>query len=106
MPVKVLWTPQAREDLLDIYCLIAEDSLTAAERIFTSIERASEALATHPRMGPRRPDIRPAARIVVEGSYLVLYETEPDTDYGAVKTVTVVRVVDGRRDLTRLFSAT
>jgi plasmid stabilization system protein ParE len=28
----------------------------------------------HPRLGPRRPDIREAARLLIEGPYLVLYE--------------------------------
>jgi len=41
--------------------------------------------------------------MLVEGPYLVLYETHPDTDEGLVDEVEIVRVVDGRRDLTGLF---
>jgi hypothetical protein len=37
------------------------------------------------------------------GPYLVLYATRPDTDEGPVDAVEIVRVVDGRRDLTILF---
>ena len=62
-----------------------------------------ERLADHPRMGLRRPDIRPAARMLVDGPYLILYQTHPDTDDGQVDAVEIVRVVDGRRDLTILF---
>jgi toxin ParE1/3/4 len=54
-------------------------------------------------MGPRRPDIHPAARILLEGPYLILYRTQPDTDDGPISEVEIVRVVDGRRDLTRPF---
>ena len=54
-------------------------------------------------MEPRRPDIHPAARILLEGPYLILFETRPDTDEGQVDQVEIVRVVDGRRDLTNLF---
>ena len=54
-------------------------------------------------MGPRRPEIRPAARMLVDGPYLILYQTHPDTDDGQVDAVEIVRVVDGRRDLTILF---
>ena len=42
-------------------------------------------------------------RILIVGRYLVLYETDPDTNEGPVRTVEVVRIVDGRRDLPRLF---
>ncbi len=41
--------------------------------------------------------------MVVEGPYLVLYKTHPDTDDGEVDAVEIVRVVDGRRDLAILF---
>ena len=54
-------------------------------------------------MGLRRPDLRPAARILLEGPYLILYQTRPDTDDGPIAEVEIVRVVDGRRDLTRPF---
>ena len=41
--------------------------------------------------------------MLVEGPYLVLYETHPDTDEGPVDAVEIVRVVDGRRELAILF---
>ena len=44
-----------------------------------------------------------APRILMEGAYLLLYETHPDTDDGPVDSVEIVRVVNGRRDLTRPF---
>jgi plasmid stabilization system protein ParE len=56
-----------------------------------------EHLTNHPRLGPRRPDIRQATRMLVEGTYLILYETRPDTDEDLVDEVEIVRVVDGRR---------
>jgi toxin ParE1/3/4 len=68
-----------------------------------SIGAKIERLADHPRIGPRRPDIRPAARMLFGGHYLVLYQTRPDTDEGPIDAVAIVRVADGRRDLTSLF---
>jgi toxin ParE1/3/4 len=44
-----------------------------------------------------------AARLLIEGHYLVLYEAHPDADDGPVDWVEVVSIVDGRRDLTELF---
>jgi toxin ParE1/3/4 len=43
------------------------------------------------------------ARVLVEGPYLVLFETHPDTEDGPVDWVEIVRVVDGRRDLAKLI---
>jgi toxin ParE1/3/4 len=60
-------------------------------------------LADRPRLGPRRPDIGLAARMLVHSPYLVLYETHPDTDDGPIDVVEIVSVIDGRRDLSGLF---
>ena len=103
MIAELIWSPQARKDLLDIYIVIGLDNPAAAERLYTAIEAKADALWHYPRLGPRRPDIRPAVRMLVEGPYLILFETHPDTDEGPVDRVEIVRVVDGRRDLTSLF---
>ena len=103
MKAKVLWTPQARVDLLDIYLTIGLDNPSAAERFYTTIEAKAALLALQPRLGPRRPEIRPSTRLLVERPYLILYETHPDTDDGPLDGVEIVRVVDGRRDLISVF---
>jgi len=41
--------------------------------------------------------------MLVEGPYLILYETRPDGDEGSVDEVEIVRIVDGRRNLKNLF---
>jgi toxin ParE1/3/4 len=102
MRAKLVWTPQAREDLLEIYCTIGLDNPAAAERVFTAIEARAQSLKDYPRLGPRRPDIRSTTRILIEKPYLILYETHPDTDEGRISSVEIVRIVDGRRDLRNL----
>jgi len=99
----IVRSPAAERDLEDIWLTIAADNPTAATRIVRIIGAKINGLADHPRRGRRRSDIRPATRMLVEGPYLVLYETHPDTDEGPVDAVEIVRVVDGRRDLTSLF---
>jgi toxin ParE1/3/4 len=99
----VVRSPAAERDLEDIWLTIAADNPPAADRVLRAIGAKIEHLADHPRLGPRRSDIRPATRMLVEGPYLVLYETQPDTDDGTVDAVAIIRVVDGRRDLTALF---
>lgn len=103
MRVNLLWSPQARDDLLDIYIAVAVDNPDAAERLYTAMEEKANLLVGHPRLGVRRPEIYTSARILMEGAYLLLYETHPDTDDGPIESVEIVRVVDGRRDLSRPF---
>ncbi len=103
MPAELVWRPQAVEDLIDIYVIIGLDSEAAADRVYAALETRASMLLDFPRLGPRRPEIAPSARILVEGSYLVLYELHPDTDDGPVERIEVVRVIDGRRELTHLF---
>ena len=82
---------------------IAADNPSAATRVVRAIGARIDQLADHPRLGPRRPDIQRAARVLVEGPYLILFETHPDTDEGLVERVEIVRVIDGRRDLPNLL---
>jgi toxin ParE1/3/4 len=99
MVVRLVWSPEARRDLLDIYIVIGLENPAAAERLYDRIEAKAEGLSHHPRLGPRSPDIQPRARALVEGPYLI----HPDTDDGPVDWVEIVRVVDGRRDLARVI---
>lgn len=103
MRAKLLWSPQAREDLLNLYIRIGRDNVDAAERLYSAIEIKAEMLIASPRIGVRRPEIRPSVRILIEGPYLILYETRPDDDELPAKEVEIVRIVDGRRDLRQLF---
>jgi toxin ParE1/3/4 len=98
----LLWTPQAREDLIEIYATIKIDDSLAAERIYWAMEKRVSALLTYPRLGMRRPEIASTARVLVEGMYLILYETHPDTDDGPVQEVRIIRIVHGHRDLSRI----
>jgi toxin ParE1/3/4 len=103
MPVALLWYPQAKADLLDIYGVTGLENPSAAERAFDLLEARTQRLAAHPLLGPRRPDIRASMRVLVEGPYLILYETLPDAEDGPVQQVAIVRVIDGRRDFARMF---
>jgi toxin ParE1/3/4 len=100
---RVVISPAAERDLEHIWLTIAADNASTATRILRAIGAKIDRLADHPRLGPRRTDIRQAARMLVEGPYIILFETHPDTDEGPVDEVEIIRVVDGRRDLTRLF---
>jgi toxin ParE1/3/4 len=103
MPVKLLWTPKARADIKSIYIALARDHPQSAERYFTNFRRKAELLIQNPRLGGRHPEIFRTARMLIEAPYVILYETVPDTESDPVHTVEIIRIVDGRRDLTSLF---
>ena len=103
MPTRLTWSAQARDDLVDIYVLIGLEQPAAAERYFDRIEAKAELLRSQPRMGVRRSDIRKSMRMLVEFPYLILYSTAPDTDGGPVTDIEIVRIIDGRRELSELF---
>ena len=103
MSADLVWTRLARKDLIEIYTYIGSDNLVAAERIFDALESRVASLAEFPRLGARRTEIRPSTRMLVEGPYLILYETHPDSDSGSIDEVEIVRIIDGRRNLKSLF---
>ncbi len=103
MPVDLVWTPQACEDLIEIYTYIGLENPSAAERVFDAIQAKAELIIEYPRIGVRRADIRPSTRMLVEGPYLILYETHPDVDEGRIDEAEIVRVIDGRRNLKNLL---
>ena len=103
--IRIVYTRRAEEELRAIWRYIAEDNDNepAADRILLAISEKIDLLRDHPRLGPRRSDIAEGARLLIEGHFLVLYETHPNTDEGPVEAVEIVSIVDGRRDLTELF---
>lgn len=105
MPVKLLWTPKARADVKNIYIHMAKEQPRSAERYFLNFRRKAELLIEHPCLGERHPEVFRTARMLVEAPYVILYETRPDAEDVAVHTVEIIRVVDGRRDLSALFNS-
>jgi len=103
MSVELIWLPDAENDLIEIYLTIALDSQAAAERVYAAIKERASLLSEQPRMGQRRRELAPPARVLVVGAYLVLYKTHPDSDNVPVERIDVVRVVHGSRDLSRVF---
>lgn len=71
MGVPLNWSKEAREDLLDIYVVIGLDNAQAAERVYDRLERRAESRRNQLRLGPRRSDIRPSMRMLVENPYLI-----------------------------------
>lgn len=89
---------RAREDFKRIWTYIALDDERTADRLLLALDAKIERLRDFPGIGTSRDEIRAGARTLVHGSYLILYEHDVGTDQ-----VEIVAVVEGMRDLNRLF---
>lgn len=94
---KLLIQPKARVDLLEIWHHIAQDNLSAANRVSQKLDEAIRRLADMPTKGHRRADVRhPDYRFWTVYSFVIAYRFDE-------QTLSVVRVVHGRRNLKKLF---
>jgi len=93
-------SPEARNDLQDIWTFIAADNIEAADRLEADIYDACEALAANPRLGHKRPDLtaEPVLFWLVRGHYLVIYER-------ATQPLKVARILHGARDVSSQFGS-
>jgi toxin ParE1/3/4 len=91
-----LTSPQARQDLLEIWSFVAQDSPAAANRLLDQIQSAFSILAENPLAGRLREEFSPDLRSFPTGKYVTFYR--PD-----VNGIIVVRVLHGSRDLSDLI---
>ncbi|MFO1048733.1 MAG: type II toxin-antitoxin system RelE/ParE family toxin [Geminicoccaceae bacterium] len=89
---RVVRSPRASEDLIELWTHIAADNPSAADRMLDRIEAKLRLLAATPKLGPARPDIAEGLRLFPIKRYVVLYRELPDG-------IEVVRVVHGMRRL-------
>jgi len=90
-------TPAAREDVLQIWNYIAEDSVDNADLVLARLYNSFSRLAQNPGIGHHREDLADARhRFWNVYSYIVVYrwDTSP---------VQIIAVVHGARDLEAFF---
>ena len=90
-------SPQAIEDIRDIWRYIADDNIEAAAKVRGNLLDACRLLAENPLVGRSRPEFTEEdVRFWPVGTYLIIYRASAPVD--------IVRVVHGARDLPSLFS--
>lgn len=98
MKFKVVLTPEARDDLNEIFEYIAEHD--GPERAITYVERIEKAcmsLQTLPSRGRPREDIRPGLRVMgFERRVLIAFRVSSNT-------VAILRILYGGRSVERAF---
>ena len=87
-------SPEATDDLQEIWVYIAIDNPRAADKLEEDIYAACELLARNPRLGHERSDITddPVLFWPVRGNYMVIYL--PDCE-----PVKIVRILHGARNV-------
>lgn len=94
----VVFSPEARQDLVDVWQFIAHDSVRAADRVKEKIQKALDRLAEMPGLGHTRLDVQdPRYRFWKVYSYLIVYRYDP-------ANLTVIRIVHGARNLRILLN--
>jgi plasmid stabilization system protein ParE len=95
------FTPQATDDLIDIWSFIARDNPDAADRVEAAVFRACDLLAESPFVGRMRKDVTPLhLRFWVVHpypNYLIVYDPES-------KPLQIIRILHGARDLPSLLT--
>ena len=86
-------SPDALQDLQDIWDFIASDNVSAANELQDEFFDAFEKLAQRPQMGHTRPDLTNRdLRFWPVGSYLIVYRKAPSR-------LQVVAILHGARDI-------
>jgi addiction module RelE/StbE family toxin len=88
--MNVVFSPQAREDLREIFIYIAEDSPAAARLVLTRIKERVKELKDNPHIG--RPGRVPGTRelVITKTPYLAPYHVVDDA-------IQILRVYHGSR---------
>jgi plasmid stabilization system protein ParE len=93
-------SPAARQDLIDIWEYIAEDSINSADTVIHTIQDKFNLLSQQPSIGHRRTDLtnRPVLFWPVY-NYLIVYKN-------GSAPLEIVRVLSGYRNLIEILGAT
>jgi plasmid stabilization system protein ParE len=90
-------SPEAAQDLIEIYEYIAQDNVGAAERVRIELLEALRGLAAMPGKGHRREDLTSHQVLFWPvRSYQVIYRTER-------RPLEVVAVLHGKRNIRRIL---
>jgi toxin ParE1/3/4 len=95
---RLVWAPQARADLLEIWgYFVRVGSADVADGILFDIERTAIRLRQHQFMGRSRDDLVPGLRSILAHPHVIFYRISGDT-------IEIARVLHQRRDLAAVFS--
>ena len=93
----VIFTPKAKQDLVDIGEFIAAGSPRRAVTFIEELEERCRALAKAPHAPRRFPPLGADAHILPYGNYLILYRDLPTE-------ISITRILHSARDISALLA--
>jgi len=94
--LKIHKSPEAENDLDEIWWYIAQDNPDCADKLLDEIEEASQKLARFPNMGRSRDELHPGLKSFPVGMYLIFYMPISGG-------ILIVRILHGMRDIDSFF---
>lgn len=76
--MRLVWTPEALQDRIDIWDYIAADNPFAAARMDELFSESASLLTEHPKLG-RAGKVSGTRELVAHEHYLLVYENNNDT---------------------------
>lgn len=93
---RFLLSRRAKKDLAEIRHYIAQDNLSAADRLVDEFFDLFHLLARNPQIGELRAELRPNLRSISHGNYVVFF-------YPMREGAEIAGVVHGARDMDSIF---
>jgi toxin ParE1/3/4 len=94
--LRILKSPEAENDLDEIWWYIAQDNPDNADKLLDEIEETSRKLARFTNMGRNRDELHPGLQSFPVGKYLIFYMPIN----GGIE---IVRVLHGMMDIDAFF---
>jgi len=94
---RIIKSPEAEQDLLDIWLYIADDNEVAADELLSNLEEKALLLLKHPELGRKREDLATELRSIPEGRYVIFYRIEGHN-------IEIVRILHSSRDVENIIS--
>lgn len=94
--LKIHKSPEAENDLDEIWWYIAQDNPDCADKLLDDIEEASRKLVRFANMGRNRDELHPGLKSFPVGMYLIFYMPISGG-------ILIVRVLHGMRDIDTFF---
>jgi toxin ParE1/3/4 len=73
---RIVRSPQAKRDIIQIWVSIAQDNTEAADRLISVFNEKLRLLADWPNAGQARPELAPRLRSYPVGNYLLFYRAK------------------------------
>jgi plasmid stabilization system protein ParE len=91
-------TPRAEQDIAEVWDYVAADSIDAADRVLSALEKAMHRLAKAPGIGHSREDLADGRhRFLLVYSYLIVYRYR-------TKPLQIIRVLHAARDVRAILN--